>query len=481
MVCILAGCAFGASANGAAAVETQEIHIEEEKESSLKTSFGGDVRIRQEIMHNLPHLAGAEGAMKPSGSTINHLRVRPRVWGALEWENLKLFMRLTEEIREHIVDHGQRKKDRNYNFPDEVLIDNLFLEGTDLFDGFMDFRIGRQDMLGPEGSVFGLDRLILDGTTYDGSRTCFSDMARFTFHPSENGTLDAFALYDNSRNDLSWGTRNSRGRPLNAIHPGDSPDMDEWGGGLVWSQDLFDEALPYKAYAIYKHNESYISPNGRKHPEKQLTTVGLRLMPQLSEEFSLDLEGAKQFGSFSNGKQAGGWMGYAALDYHPDIAESFKPYAVASLYCLSGDKKSLGENDNDMSWDPLWARAPCDSEMMQYGTLYGLGYWSNLVHPKLTLGAKFGKYHSCYASAGPMFAACQDRMGHADGSGKSMFKGFNSVVRYNFPLFLAPKDARGIHRFEMFGHLMAELFNPGDYYDSTRPAYFIRWQITLKF
>jgi hypothetical protein len=419
--------------------------------------------------------------MRPAGSTINHIRIRPRVWSGIEWDKFKLFLRLTDEVREHLVENGKRRKDRTYNFPDEVIIDNLFLEGTGLFDEFLDFRIGRQDLFGANGSVFGLDRLILDGTTYDGSRTCFADMARFTLHPTENGSLDVFAMYNNSRNDLGWGTRNSRARPLNAIHPGDSADKDEWGGGLIWSQELFEKRLPYKAYVIYKHNESYYSPNSRHHPEKQLTTLGLRLQPKLTDELSLDLEGAKQFGSLSNGKQAGGWMGYAAIDYHPDFTENIKPYAVASIYYLSGDKNSLGVNDNDMSWDPLWARAPCDSEMMQYGTLYGLGYWSNLIHPKLTLGAKFGRLHSFYVSAGPMFAATQDHMGHQDGSGESMYKGFNSVARYNFPLFLAPKNAQGIHRFEMFGHLMAELFNPGDYYDSTRPAYFLRWEVSLKF
>lgn len=454
---------------------------EMQEETALKVSFGGDIRVRQEVMHNLPYLAGADGAMKPAGSTINHIRIRPRVWSGIEWEKFKFFLRLTDEIREHLVENGKRRKDRAYNFPDEVIIDNLFLEGTGLFDEFLDFRIGRQDLFGANGSVFGLDRLILDGTTYDGSRTSFADMARFTLHPTENGSLDVFAMYNNSRNDLGWGTRSSRGRPLNAIHPGDSPDRDEWGGGLIWSQELFEKRLPYKAYVIYKHNESYHSPNGRHHPEKQLTTLGIRLQPKLTDEISLDLEGAKQLGSLSNGKQAGGWMGYAAIDYHPDFAENIKPYAIASIYYLSGDKNSLGENDNDMSWDPLWARAPCDSEMMQYGTLYGLGYWSNLVHPKLTLGAKFGRRHSFYVSAGPMFAATQDGMGHQDGSGESMYKGFNSVARYNFPIFLAPKDAKGIRRFEMFGHLMAELFNPGDYYDSTRPAYFLRWEVSLKF
>jgi hypothetical protein len=62
-----------------------------------------------------------------------------------------------------------------------------------------------------------------------------------------------------------------------------------------------------------------------------------------------------------------------------------------------------------------------------------------------------------------------------------MFKGVLSVVRYDFPILLAPKKARGIDRFEVFGHIMAEVFNPGDYYDSSRPSYFIRWEFSISF
>ena len=42
-------------------------------------------------------------------------------------------------------------------------------------------------------------------------------------------------------------------------------------------------------------------------------------------------------------------------------------------------------------------------------------------------------------------------------------------------------NAKGADRFEIFGHLLAEVFNPGDYYDSSRPSYFIRWEFTVKF
>lgn len=119
--------------------------------------------------------------------------------------------------------------------------------------------------------------------------------------------------------------------------------------------------------------------------------------------------------------------------------------------------------------------------MFQYGTLYGLGYWSNMTYPKFTLGLDIGPKHRVSAYSGPMFAAAQDRAGHADGSGESMFKGVLSATRYDFPLVLAPKGATGVDRFEMFGHVVAELFNPGDYYDSSRPAWFLRWEVTVKF
>ena len=55
------------------------------------------------------------------------------------------------------------------------------------------------------------------------------------------------------------------------------------------------------------------------------------------------------------------------------------------------------------------------------------------------------------------------------------------MVRYDFPILLAPKDASGFKRFEIFGHVMAELFNPGDYYDSSRPAWFLRWELMFTF
>ena len=455
-----------------------------ETNSAVRVNAGGDLRVRQEIMHNVPGLPGASGAMMPQASKEmqNQIRYRVRAWTSIDTDNFGLYARVADEMREYPVSNGVKRKNRNYNFPDELVLDNLYFEGRGLFDDFLDFRIGRQDLFDGRHSTLGLDRLMLDGTAYDGSRTCYADMIRFTFHTDDTSKLDVFALYDNGRNIYRYGSRHSRSRPMNAIHPRDNGEMDEWGGGLVWNDVLFDGVLPYQLYTLHKHNEEYNSGSGIRYEDKQITALGIHLMPEVTENLSFDLDGAKQFGSSSNGTQAGGFMGYVAVDFHKRRDyQGMKPYSRLSAYYLSGDRRRNGEDDNDTAWDPMWARSPCDSEMMQYGTLYGMGYWSNMLYTKLTLGVEFAPRHTLAVYSGPMWAAVQDHQGHADGSGESNFKGVLSSARYDFPLILAPKGTQGWERWEIFGHVVGEVFNPGDYYDSSRPAYFIRWEITIKF
>ena len=471
-----------------ACADTNSVPVEaemEEIDDGLEFDAGADLRVRQEIMHNITGLPGAPGAMLPRAykKDVNHIRFRPRVWASASWDRFTLYGRLVNEFREHIVKNGVKRDHRAYNFPDELALDDLYLDGQGLFDGFFDFRIGRQDMFENGHSVFGLDRILFDGAPYVGSRSCYADMIKLTFHTSDASKLDAFALYDNGRNIFRYGNRNSRGRPMNAIHPGDSPDMDEWGGGLVWHDSLAEKTFPYKIYLIHKHNESYYAPGRRRVQDKQITTVGVDIAPEINENLSFELDLADQFGTISDGnRQAGGQMAYAAVDFHRSRAEKgLRPYSRLSVYYMSGDRHHGRDGDNDTAWDPLWGRWPQDSELFQYGTLYGLGYWSNMTYPKLTLGLDIGPHHRLCAYTGPIFAAAQDRAGHADGSGESMFKGELSVVRYDFPILLAPKDASGFKRFEIFGHVMAELFNPGDYYDSSRPAWFLRWELMFKF
>jgi len=88
-----------------------------------------------------------------------------------------------------------------------------------------------------------------------------------------------------------------------------------------------------------------------------------------------------------------------------------------------------------------------------------------------------GPRHSVILFSGPIWSMANDGVGGGDGA----FKGVLSRVRYNFPILLRPKNARGIKRFEVYGNLVCEAFNPGSYYESSKPALYARWQLEFRF
>ena len=466
----------------------------ERQEQGLEFDFGADLRVRQEMMDNIPGNPGGIYSVSPAarGVNKNQIRIRPRVWFELEGGPFRLYSRIADEFREYPVRNGVKRDKRAYSFPDEVFLDNLYLEGRALewealesigVSSF-DFRIGRQDLLEGGHSIFGLDRIIAEGTPFDGSRSFFSDMVRTTLHFDETRKLDLFALYCNGRNDIRWGNRQSDARSLNPICMSDSADLDEWGGGAVYSESALDGALPFKLYSIFKRSENYVSqkPIERKMPAKEVTTLGVLLEPRFNEYWGMELEAAKQFGRTLNGnRQAGGWMGHGGFNYRPDLLKRFDPVVSWTTTYYSGDADRTDADDNDTAWDPMWGRYTQDSEMLVYGALYGNCYWSNMIYSKLKLTMRFGARHALYAYTGPMFAAVQDNLGHADGSGESMYKGWLSACRYDFPIRLAEKGASGWRGIDIFAHIVAETFHPGDYFDSSKPAYFARWQIDFRF
>jgi hypothetical protein len=198
-------------------------------EGKLQANAGADLRVRQELIDNLPM---AKGRVMPNN---NYLRVRPRVWGEVKTEDFKAYMRLTDEFREY----SQPSESRNYQTPDEVLVDNLYLDFYNLFDDRVDLRIGRQDFFGPGGPAYGAGRVLADGTPFDGSRTVFMDAIKATVKFDEKNALDLLAIYNSPETELSWGHPEKadgseyKERPLTSINPS-SKDMAEWGGGLYF-------------------------------------------------------------------------------------------------------------------------------------------------------------------------------------------------------------------------------------------------------
>lgn len=489
----LSACLVLASQTNAA---TNDSVLVASSEDRLRIDAGADFRIRQEIMDNLPGLPGGGPYAMTTTDRVkfrNQIRMRPRVWLAAECGPFRLYARLADEFREYPTLNTPRTE-RMYNFPDEVFLDNLYLDGSGLEVKWLrpigiekvDFRVGRQDLFERGHSIYGLDRIIVEGTPTDGSRSFYSDMVRTTLHFDETRRLDAFCLYDSGVSDIRWGTRESRGRSLNCLNMMDSNDLDEWGAGLIYSQEAFGGVLPFKLYSIFKrttgHTKSSSSAGETWVSPKEITTLGVWMEPWLLENvWSLELEAAKQLGRIVEGnREAGGCMAYAELKYRPPLVKSFKPVLSTSVTYYSGDKHRTGDDDSDTAWDPMWARYTQDSEMLVYGSLYENCYWSNMISAKAKLAMTFGPHHGMYLYSGPMFAAVQDDLGTRDGDG-SLFKGLLTAARYDFPIRLAPKGATGFDRIEVVAHVVGEIFNPGGYFESQKPAYFFRWQVDFRF
>lgn len=433
--------------------------------SAIEFDAGADLRIRQELMKNVPGLPGGGYLSRsPYGPFKNHVRFRPRVWMEVKAaDRWRLYTRLADEFR-----WNPQPRIASSTFPDELIVDNLYLEGIDLFDGFLDVSIGRQDLY----NYRGLDHIFIDGTPGDGSRSVYSDMAKAAFKFDEEIRLDLFFLHNGDDNPLRWGTRRSKHRALSGIAPGAEAEMDDWGWGGIWSGKVSDW-LPYQVFAMQKVTEAFWL-KGTRHPWTRRELLGFKLMPQLTEEFSLQLEAMGQVGRNGEGAWLSGWSTYSGVNWKR-VRPGWKPFGSVGFQTMSGDRNAADEDGGHHAWDPMWSRGANESEIFLYGTHYGVGWWSNMMFLKLTGGVEFGRRHRLSVWSGPIFATVRDGLGGDDGA----FKGFLSAARYDFPIWLA--DAAKGERIEIFGHLHAELFNPGDYFETDKPAWFLRWQLDFRF
>ena len=412
--------------------------------ASVDFDFGADLRVREELFENIPGTTGG-GQPKTAATRFNNVfRFRPRVWGELKLDTedagaWRLYARLADEFRWNVEPY----KNSN-SWPGEAILDNLFIEGKGLFDGLLDVSFGRQDIWNHGGFV----RVFVDGTPGDGSRTIYGDLASLVFHTDEDSTLELFGLYNfDSDRDFRFGYDYQRYSSLTARYPDGSGHQDDWGYGAIWSSK-FAGGLGYRLIAAQKN--SLHPGDARRHTE----VFGGQISPRWSDELTSEFE--------ILGEMHNEWSAYADICWK-SAREGIRPYISASYRFMSRD------------WDPMWARAVNDSESFLYGPLQGVAWWSNMHLFKLTAGLDFGRHHFVALTTGPMFSAENDGVGGGDGH----FKGYLSQLRYNFPLLLADRE-KG-ERFEIVGHAIIELFNPGDYYESDKPAWFFRWQLEFKF
>ncbi|MDD5707975.1 MAG: alginate export family protein [Kiritimatiellae bacterium] len=426
---------------------------------SFKVDGGGDLRLREEAFDDIPIAADPPGVTR--GGENNAFRIRPRLWGSATYDQFTLFGRLTQEFRHNL----EPDPPSAWDWPDEVIVDQLYLDGKGLMDGLLDVRVGRQDM------IYGAGRVLLEGTPKDGSRTIYFDAAKLSWHLGDKTVVDLLGIYNRPEAGLEIG-------PLDRDVTGFDKynnDMTESGGG-VYAKINEIESVPMEIYYLFKAESCWdsftngVAPVAVEKPGRDTHTVGARVMPKLNDQFSLEFEGAAQFGETDDDNDVEGYMGYAGVSWlAPVKVASASPLLTAGCYYLSGDDPDTAD---DEGWNPLWARYPQFSELYVYAfDAEKAGYWSNLLYPSLTASLQFEKLHKIYLSAGMMMANEETGPGGGDARGALY------VARYDFPLIKGLVGDSDI----VYAHLLAEVLDPGDYYKVDDLAYFLRWEVVYQF
>lgn len=422
--------------------------------------FGGDIRIRQVHFDDIPIVADPPGVTR--GGENHFFRFRTRLWGEVKpAESVTLKTRLVNEFREW----DKPSNGTAFQFADEWVVDLLYLDIQNVMDG-VNVRIGRQEL------IYGTGKVILEGTPKDGSRTIYMDAVKLSMKASDVTTVDLFGIYNQPENEL---VINKENRDLTGLTKAYN-DMTESGGGMYVKSKLGD-SMPAECYYVFKDESDWISvgPDGVASTVsgRQIHTAGVRLMPKLCDTMDAAVEGAYQIGEVDDSNMdIEAYMVDATVNWHMPICEKTKPCLGIGVYMLSGDDP--GTTDKDEGWNPLWARWPQYSELYIYAfDADGAGRWSNvqLPHVNLTL-----KPSDCMikkiALMGGLLLADQD-----DGPGTGDERGWLGTARVDFQLgskLLTQND-------KLTGHLLAEMLDPGDYYNVTDSAHFLRWELSYAF
>ena len=166
-VVLCTGAAWGA--------EAQQAPGEFAGGSGIKCEWGGDVRVRQVHFDDIPIIADPPGVTR--GGENHFFRFRTRIGGAMHCgEDVCVKARVVNEFRHFEDPDMDAAADvSSWEFPDELIVDNLYLDLKNMLDDKLDLRLGRQDI------IYGTGKVFLDGTPKDGSRTIYNDAVKATW------------------------------------------------------------------------------------------------------------------------------------------------------------------------------------------------------------------------------------------------------------------------------------------------------------
>ncbi len=438
--------------------------------AEVKFDYGADFRLRQEIWDDVVTLDRL--ALTGSGADRNFFRLRTRIWGKADFtDNFGAYVRIANEAKDYALGPYRAFKenpDKDAFDPDEVIVDNFYVDTKKVIGLPVDIRVGRQDFIGTYGEGF----LFMDGTPADGSRTFYFNAARVNVTLTPNFNFDLTYITD-PKTDIY----------MPSIHPAATGTSFQYVDNkkvLTGSNEqafLFygrakKDNLSIEPYYVYKTEKPV--DGGFEKTSLDLHTVGARLVYVING-WSMGGEFAHQWGEYDDGRDRSGNGGYVYVSRKYDTI-MWKPEWDLRFVYLSGDDKN--SPDRTKTWDPLFSRNPNWNELMIYTLIpetakYGgsiPGYWTNMEILKATVRMNFTPATNLALAYQHLWAPES-----TTGLPSAMFSN-SGTDRGHLPTAILN------HKFSnnLDGMLQIEYFIPGDFYSSKDNATFFRWQLNFK-
>lgn len=392
-------------------------------------------------------------------------RYRARLGATIKpCEDLDFNLRLVYEPR-HFCQPARRLRGRNEYYIDEWCYSEAIFDRMNVTwrkPGGLPLRavIGRQDI------ILGGGWLVLDGTPLDDSRTIHFDAIRLTWDLEAcDTTLETIYIHQYADSD-------------HYITPFCDEDFhnreQDEQGVIIYATNKSIERTELSGYFIYKHDNAELGtlPGDAVAPwqagaDADIYTLGARAVHDLNDNINLMGEFAVQFGNKNSQDICAGALNTLATY---KFLDKYKTEVHTGYEFLSGD--TPGSPGTTEQFDPLWGRWARFSELLAY------------THGLENRPGEATNYHRF--NVGGSFVPCEKiTLGldyHLLFADQNSYPGrglFGSDFKYRGQLWAA----RMIYQYNQHisGHLLAELFCPGDFYDNDRnnTAGFFRYELVF--
>ena len=450
----------GAAVMASEQAATQSLSLSEQlKHPAPWVSVGFDQRLRDIYQKNVFWLDNDSSAPE---NEWHFQRFRSRLWANFTpAEDIEINTRLVWEWRNYCKpDDDDRSGPINW---DEALFDTMNIklknfagiEGTSL-------TIGRQDI------ILGNGWLVLDGTPQDGSRTIFFDAVRLSTQLDPATTADIIYIDQCAAAD-------DRIKPFNSQErwgpqPGSLAEQDERGAIVYLTNSEWIPNAQTSPYFIYKKDMSVEFEGANCGNDSDMYAFGARVAGNMNEDWKYRAEFAQELGR-KNGDTLCAFGFNSCLTYMLHDPKSSEVHAGYEF--LSGDDPDTGTNE---AFDPLWGRWPQWSELLvyTYATETRIAEVTNLH--RINVGHKFKPtentelltdYHLLFADE-----KTQKNSATADVTDHGYFRGQLVTCKLNYKI-----------NEQWSGHLLGELFFPGNFYNNDRNdvATMLRYELTFRF